>query len=46
LQIKANNPGPDASVKMLMCGPPPMVNALKGHLEKIGYDRKSQTFAF
>ncbi|KAJ9105603.1 NADH-cytochrome b5 reductase [Naganishia adeliensis] len=31
--------GVDARGKVLMCGPPPMMNAMKGHLEGIGYPK-------
>jgi cytochrome-b5 reductase len=31
--------GVGARGKVLMCGPPPMMNAMKGHLEGLGYPK-------
>lgn len=32
-------PAPASDIKILMCGPPPMMNACKKHLEELGYDK-------
>ena len=37
IQQRFPKPGPD--IKILMCGPPPMVNAMKKHLEELGYEK-------
>ncbi|KAL9933050.1 hypothetical protein V8E36_008305 [Tilletia maclaganii] len=36
--IKDNLPAPASDIKILMCGPPPMINAMKKHLEALSYD--------
>ncbi|CAD6890810.1 unnamed protein product [Tilletia caries] len=36
--IQANLPAPASDIKILMCGPPPMINAMKKHLEALKYD--------
>lgn len=37
--IKAKLPAPAADVKILMCGPPPMISALKKATEGLGYQK-------
>ncbi|RMZ75784.1 hypothetical protein DV738_g5276, partial [Chaetothyriales sp. CBS 135597] len=37
--IKAKLPPPGPDVKILICGPPPMVSALKKATESLGYDK-------
>lgn len=38
--VKEKLPGPDEEgIKILMCGPPPMMNACKKHLEELGYQK-------
>jgi len=37
--IKERLPAPADDIKILMCGPPPMINAMKKHLEELGYDK-------
>jgi cytochrome-b5 reductase len=37
--IKEYLPGPEKGNKILMCGPPPMINACKKHLDELGYDK-------
>ncbi|MES1909019.1 MAG: hypothetical protein MHM6MM_001834 [Cercozoa sp. M6MM] len=39
--IRANIPAPADDVLVLLCGPPPMIKAMKGHLEALGYDKSS-----
>lgn len=35
--IKKSFPGSDEKNKVLLCGPPPMINAMKSNLETLGY---------
>ncbi|PWZ01365.1 ferredoxin reductase-like protein [Testicularia cyperi] len=35
--IQENLPKPADDIKILMCGPPPMINAMKKHLDELGY---------
>jgi len=51
--IKAHLPGPAPDMKLLMCGPPPMVSAMKKAVEALGYQKarpvsklEDQVFAF
>jgi cytochrome-b5 reductase len=37
--IKAKLPAPASDVKILMCGPPPMISALKKAAEGLGYQK-------
>ncbi|UZJ51898.1 hypothetical protein CBS101457_001218 [Exobasidium rhododendri] len=37
--IQERLPAPADDIKILMCGPPPMINAMKKHLEEIGYEK-------
>ena len=37
--IKAKLPPPAADIKILICGPPPMVSALKKATESLGYEK-------
>ncbi|KAF2139122.1 uncharacterized protein K452DRAFT_311061 [Aplosporella prunicola CBS 121167] len=37
--IKAKLPAPAKDVKLLLCGPPPMVSAMKKACESLGYDK-------
>ncbi|GAB7348826.1 hypothetical protein MBLNU459_g7537t1 [Dothideomycetes sp. NU459] len=37
--IKANLPPPSRDMKLLICGPPPMVSAMKKAAEGLGYDK-------
>ncbi len=37
--IQQNLPEPADDIKVLMCGPPPMINAMKKHLEELGYEK-------
>lgn len=37
-QIKEHLFAPELGVKVLMCGPPPMLSAMKKHLEALGYE--------
>lgn len=37
--IEERLPKPAADSKVLMCGPPPMINAMKKHLEELGFDK-------
>ncbi|KAI0695362.1 NADH-cytochrome b5 reductase [Cytidiella melzeri] len=37
-QIEAHMPPASADIKVLMCGPPPMMNAMKKHLSELNYD--------
>jgi cytochrome-b5 reductase len=39
-------PNSGKKVKMLICGPPPMVRAMEGHLTKIGVDLNEQLHTF
>lgn len=32
-------PKPAGDIKVLLCGPPPMINAMKKHLDELGYDK-------
>jgi len=36
-QIKQHLPATDANIKILMCGPPPMMTAMKKHLDELKY---------
>ncbi|PWN43068.1 ferredoxin reductase-like protein [Ceraceosorus guamensis] len=36
--INDNFPTPAEDIKILLCGPPPMINAMKKHLEELKYD--------
>ncbi|ETS63890.1 hypothetical protein PaG_02214 [Moesziomyces aphidis] len=36
--IEKNMPKPADDIKILMCGPPPMINAMKKHLDELGYE--------
>jgi len=51
--IREHCPSPAGDIKILICGPPPMVSAMKRHTEAIGYDKprvisklEDQVFAF
>ncbi|CAG8609707.1 4722_t:CDS:2 [Paraglomus brasilianum] len=51
--IKKHCPAPAADVKILLCGPGPMVSVMKKHCETLGYEKpraisklEDQTFAF
>lgn len=37
--IEERFPKPADDIKILLCGPPPMINAMKKHLEELGYDK-------
>lgn len=37
--IQERFPKPADDIKILLCGPPPMINAMKKHLEELGYDK-------
>ncbi|KZS93136.1 ferredoxin reductase-like C-terminal NADP-linked domain-containing protein [Sistotremastrum niveocremeum HHB9708] len=37
-QIKEYLPGPSSDMKLLMCGPPPMMTAMKKHLAELNYE--------
>lgn len=37
--IQEKLPGPDGDTKILMCGPPPMIDACKKHLDALGYQK-------
>ncbi|MCJ1464192.1 NADH-cytochrome b5 reductase [Pseudocyphellaria aurata] len=37
--IRANLPAPAQDIKILICGPPPMVSAMKKATESLGYDK-------
>ncbi|KAI4214772.1 MAG: hypothetical protein LQ351_002848 [Letrouitia transgressa] len=37
--IKANLPAPAKDIKLLICGPPPMVSAMKKATESLGYEK-------
>ena len=37
--MKARLPGPAPDMKLLMCGPPPMISAMKKAAESIGYQK-------
>jgi len=37
--IKEHLPPPSSDIKILICGPPPMVSALKKATESLGYDK-------
>ncbi|CAO1628417.1 unnamed protein product [Sympodiomycopsis kandeliae] len=46
-------PAPSKDIKILMCGPPPMINACKKHLDELGYEKpravskmEDQVFSF
>lgn len=46
-------PAPAKDIKILMCGPPPMINACKKHLDELGYEKprtvskmEDQVFSF
>ena len=50
---QAHCPAPAKDVKILICGPPPMVSAVKKATESLGYDKarpvsklEDQVFAF
>ncbi len=43
--IRAQLPPPGPNTLILQCGPPPMVEAMKKHLEALHYDADMQ-FAF
>jgi len=51
--IKEHLPAPGPNMKMLLCGPPPMLSAMKTHLASLGYEKPNtisklpdQVFAF
>lgn len=51
--IKEHLPAPAGDIKILMCGPPPMINACKKHLDELGYEKprtvskmEDQVFSF
>jgi len=44
--IAANLPAPADDAKILLCGPPPMLKAMYGHLEALGYNYEKQVFKF
>eukprot|EP01001_Neometanema_parovale_P008785 NODE_5045_length_989_cov_22.124711_g4836_i0.p1 GENE.NODE_5045_length_989_cov_22.124711_g4836_i0~~NODE_5045_length_989_cov_22.124711_g4836_i0.p1 ORF type:complete len:287 (+),score=48.95 NODE_5045_length_989_cov_22.124711_g4836_i0:49-909(+) len=45
--IKKNFPAPtEEGVKILICGPPPMINAMIAVLLKMGYSKETQIFCF
>ncbi|CAE6425362.1 unnamed protein product [Rhizoctonia solani] len=35
--IEKHMPPTDSNIKILLCGPPPMINAMKKHLDDLGY---------
>ena len=37
--ISNNLPKPDSDIKILVCGPPPMVKAMESHLVNLGYEK-------
>jgi cytochrome-b5 reductase len=37
--IEKTFPKPSDDIKVMLCGPPPMINAMKKHLEELGYDK-------
>jgi len=37
--IKAKMPAPGPNMKLLLCGPPPMISAMKKATESLGYDK-------
>lgn len=37
--LEEKMPKPADDIKVLMCGPPPMIKAMTGHLEAIGYEK-------
>lgn len=39
LTLQANLPAPADDIKILMCGPPPMISAMKKATESLGYDK-------
>eukprot|EP00762_Andalucia_godoyi_P002931 ANDGO_04218.mRNA.1 NADH-cytochrome b5 reductase 1 len=41
LAIKENLPAPGDGVRILMCGPPPMLKAMESHLESLKYPKES-----
>ncbi|TFK57369.1 NADH-cytochrome b5 reductase [Heliocybe sulcata] len=36
-QVKEHLPPTDSNIKILLCGPPPMMTAMKKHLDELGY---------
>jgi cytochrome-b5 reductase len=44
--IKEHMPKPADDMKILLCGPPPMMKAMREHLKNLGYDNKKHVFAF
>lgn len=51
--IQHRLPAPGKDIKILMCGPPPMINACKKHLDELGYEKprtvskkEDQVFSF
>ncbi|PWN35220.1 ferredoxin reductase-like protein [Meira miltonrushii] len=37
--IEEKFPKPADDIKILLCGPPPMINAMKKHLDELGYEK-------
>lgn len=37
--IKERCPAPSSDIKILICGPPPMVKAMQNHCEELGYEK-------
>lgn len=44
--IKEHLPSPADDMKILLCGPPPMIKAMRETLKSLGYDNKKHVFAF
>jgi len=44
--IAEHLPAPADDIKILLCGPPPMLKAMYGHFEALKYDYENQVFKF